>query len=76
MRISKLMGQCFSVHCSLYFVVLYIAIVRGDSFHCIEQVWCFIVLNGCKLTFSLKELTPQTVLRFGCVMFKNILKSI
>ena len=62
-------GSVFSVLCSLYFIVLYIGIVRFDS--CIERVWCFVMF-----TFLLKELTPQTVLRFGCVLVKNILKSI
>ena len=64
-------GSVFFVLCSLYFIVFYIAIVQFDCFHCIERVWCFGMF-----TFSLKELTPQTVLRFGCVLVKNVLKLI
>ena len=64
-------GSVFFVLCSLNFIVYCIVIVRFDSFHCIERVWCFGMF-----TFSLKELTPQTVLRFGCILVKNILKLI
>ena len=48
-------GSVFFVLCSLYFIVFCIVIVQFDCFHCIERVWCFIVLNEC--------LRPQTVLR-------------
>ena len=63
------MGQCLNegaTLCSLYFIVFYVAIVRFDSFNRIVTGLVFTVM----FTFSLKELTPQTVLRFGQNNFK------
>jgi hypothetical protein len=57
-------GSVFFVLCSLCFIVFCIVIFQFDCFHCIERVWCFIVLNEC--------LRPQTVLRLVAFWSKTL----